>query len=195
MPYIRFNIPKSLLMGAFLIAGFIATSWFPSGDDIATLTIRQLQAERDDLKEANRRLIIRNDVLERRSAELDTIDRQLSDLRGRGYYPSKLYLRFLQRRSRELNVDNQFILNVLKTESSFWSQLDGPFGEIGGFQILPETLQRYVCMIFDLPESEFRLKDYSDVRTNTEWAYVLFVDMRFKKKRLDWGDWNRGWGR
>lgn len=195
-PRIPWNRKKLVSYSVILALGMIAAAFFPSEESESKRSqwaIRQLQAENDSLKEVNRYLVIRNDVLERRSAELDTLDRQLEDLHGRGYLPKKLYLRFLQRRSREMNIDNQFILNVLKTESSFWSQLDGPFGEVGGFQILPETLRRYVCEVFEVPESDFRLEDYTHLTTNTEWAYVLMIDMKFKKHRLVWSDWNGGW--
>ena len=72
-----------------------------------------------------------------------------------------------------------------------WQNTEGALGELGGFQILPSTLYYYLNL-FGVDSSYVNLSDYTDLRTNTEWAYVMFLDMRQNKKRLEWKDWNRG---
>lgn len=173
------------LAGLFLVVAMVTN--FISNDEAVTAQREEIQR----LKDENSRLKKENAVLSRYKTDLDELDAKIADLRSQGYRPDRLLVRHLQKKSRQFNISNEFILNVLKTESSFWSNLDGPFGEVGGFQILPETLKYYV-RLFGVDPEDINIEDYKDIRTNTEWAYVMFLDMKLKRKKLEWTYWNTG---
>ncbi|MBX7150304.1 hypothetical protein K1X84_01595 [bacterium] len=173
------------LLGVFLVTSLI--TGYIGGDSV----IDQQRKEIEKLRDENRQLKIDNSILQKYKSEVDEIDQRIANLKSNGFLPDKLLIRYIQRKSREMNISDDFVINVLKTESSLWQFTDGALGEVGGYQILPSTLAHYL-RIFGVDESQINIEDYRDLKTNTEWAYVLFLDMRQKKKRLEWKDWNTG---
>lgn len=149
------------------------------------------EKEIEKLRAENKMLKIENVALRQYKDNVDSIDARIAQLKSKGFTPDKLLIRYIQKKSREMNIHDDFVINVLKTESSLWQFTDGALGELGGFQILPSTLIYYL-QLFGLDESQINVDDYKDLKTNTEWAYVMFLDMRQKKKRLEWRDWNTG---
>lgn len=173
------------LLGVFLVTSLI--TGYIGGDSV----IDQQKKEIEKLREENRQLKIDNSILQKYKSDVDEIDQRISNLKSNGFLPDKLLIRYIQRKSREMNISDDFVINVLKTESSLWQFTDGALGEVGGYQILPSTLAHYL-RLFGVDENQINIEDYRDLKTNTEWAYVLFLDMRQKKKRLEWKDWNTG---
>ena len=156
-----------------------------------TAVIEDQHNELEKLREENKKLRVDNSILTRYKDDLDQLDERIANLKSRGYKPDELLLRYVQRKSKQLNIDMDFAIHVLEKESSMWANTDGPFGELGGFQILPSTLY-YYAQLFGLDSTQINLDDYRDIRTNTEWAYFMFLDMKYKRKRLEWKDWNVG---
>ncbi len=185
------NNAKRTVSIVFTLAGlFVGVSLltnFAGNDDVQKAQSAEIERLRDEVY----RLKKENAVLNRYRADMEELDSKIADLRSAGYRPDRLLVRHLQKKSRQFNIDNEFIHNVLKTESSFWSNLEGPFGEVGGFQILPQTLKYYV-ELFGVDAADINIADYQDIRTNTEWAYVMFLDMKLKRKKLEWTYWNTG---
>lgn len=185
------NNAKRTVSIVFTLAGlFFGVSLltnFAGNDDVQKAQSAEIERLRDEVY----RLKKENAVLNRYRADMEELDSKIADLRSAGYRPDRLLVRHLQKKSRQFNIDNEFIHSVLKTESSFWSNLEGPFGEVGGFQILPQTLKYYV-ELFGVDAADINIADYQDIRTNTEWAYVMFLDMKLKRKKLEWKYWNTG---
>lgn len=185
------NNAKRTVSIVFTLAGlFFGVSLltnFAGNDDVQKAQSAEIERLRDEVY----RLKKENAVLNRYRTDMEELDSKIADLRSAGYRPDRLLVRHLQKKSRQFNIDNEFIHNVLKTESSFWSNLEGPFGEVGGFQILPQTLKYYV-ELFGVDAADINIADYQDIRTNTEWAYVMFLDMKLKRKKLEWTYWNTG---
>lgn len=175
-----------IILAVFAIAGMIENNK-PSEEAIAArdMEIQNLRVENFKLKHEN-------NFLQRFKNDIDEQDMRIAQLESRGYKPDELVVRYLQRVSRRTRIPAEFADRVLQTESSYWSNTNGAAGEFGGFQILPTTLMYYLAML-GVDTSKVKYEDYMDLRTNTEWAYFFFFELRMHKKRLDWNDYNRGW--
>jgi hypothetical protein len=169
------------LLGIFVLSGYLNNG----------ALMEQQQNELEKLRNENRQLRVENSILNKYKDDMEKIDTRIADLKSKGYKPDKLLVRYIQKKSREMNIKDDFVINVLRTESSLWQFTNGALGELGGFQILPSTLYHYLGM-FGIDSTQINLEDYKDIRTNTEWAYLMFLEMKHNKKRLDWKDWNTG---
>jgi hypothetical protein len=169
-----------------LLGIFMLSSYLNNG-----ALMEQQQNELEKLRQENRQLRIENSILNKYKDDVEQIDERIADLKTKGYRPDKLLVRYIQKKSREMNIKDDFVINVLRTESSLWQFTNGALGELGGFQILPSTLYHYVGL-FGIDSTQINLEDYKDLKTNTEWAYLMFLDMKHNKKRLEWKDWNTG---
>jgi hypothetical protein len=169
------------LLGIFTLSGYLNNG----------ALLEQQQNELEKLRGENRQLRIENSILAKYKDDIEQIDARITDLKTKGYRPDKLLVRYIQKKSREMNIKDDFVINVLRTESSLWQFTNGALGELGGFQILPSTLYHYVGL-FGIDSTQINLADYADLKTNTEWAYLMFLDMKHNKKRLEWKDWNTG---
>lgn len=169
------------LLGIFLLSSYLNNG----------ALMEQQQNDLEKLRNENRQLRIENSILTKYKDDMEQIDARIADLKTTGYRPDKLLIRYIQKKSREMNIKDDFVISVLRTESSLWQFTNGALGELGGFQILPSTLYHYVGL-FGIDSAQIRLEDYADLKTNTEWAYLMFLDMKHNKKRLEWKDWNTG---
>lgn len=134
--------------------------------------------------------------LKNENEELLTIKRDYSALRAEGWYPTKVLLYHLRAESRRWGIDYREVYKFLKTESSFWTNVDGPYGEVSGFQLLPSTAKLYMVNKLGLKPSDFNIEDYKNIKTGTELAFLIWIDYRRMLARrgikMDWKHWNQG---
>lgn len=134
--------------------------------------------------------------LKNETEELQAIRADYRELKAEGWYPTKVLLYHLRSESRRWGIDYREVYSFLKTESSFWTNVDGPFGEVNGFQMLPSTARLYMVNKLGLDPSEFNIEDYKNVKTGTELAFLVWIDYRRILARrgikMDWKNWNQG---
>lgn len=162
-------------------AALMEKGWRDAVDTIAVKdrAIKALQSE-------NKRLWQReNEVSER-----------IANIKSYGYKPNKLLVNAIYR-MHELfpSVPLDTLFAVSKIETSYGSNIrTGMLGEEGWSQFTEENLRELVYF-FGGDTSGFKIKDYSDIVTTTEWTYVAFIYARYhigKDRPVSWSDWNNG---
>lgn len=147
----------------------------------------------DSLRTVNRNLTIDLNVAKDKNRDVDELDQMLLSIRQKGYTPNKLLVRQIQKQMKIFPMITwDFLQEVYATESS-WGQNDnkGMLGEFGHSQMLPATAKLYYVLLGGNPD-EFNPDDYADIKSNTELAFVMYLDMK-RRGKLNYRNWNAGW--
>lgn len=138
-----------------------------------------------------KRLAEQNRKLWQREAD---ISERIATIKERGYKPHKLLVNIIYRQHvlfPSVPIDTLFA--IARKETSYGSNIKtGMLGEEGWSQFTEATV-RDMILFFEGDTSGFRMSDYSDIITSTEWTYVAFIIARIKKRKnnpVSWADWN-----